>query len=488
MRRHLLLFINGKQYRVTGSDAFLMLSDFLRNKLGLPGTKVVCSEGDCGSCSVLCGRIESGDNSSATSLHYVPIDACILRMFQLDGCHLITVEGLKQEEALTPVQQAMVDCHGSQCGFCTPGFVITMTGILENLTEPSQNDFRRELTGNLCRCTGYAPILEAGQRSTEGDKKPLNHCFPPASMIEAFDRCGDEAIQIESLASTGSESQTVFIPTTLAAATNYLADHPAAKIVAGSTDLSVQINKRNFTAQHWIDLGRVTELNFVEVDESQIRAGARTTWSTLESITKQAIPQFYDVISRFGSPQIRNVGTIGGNIINASPIADSLPFLFVSDAKLEIAGDRGTRTVNINQFYHGYKQIDLQPGEILKQVVIPIPADDSDLRLYKVSRRRDMDISTFTAAIKLQRAGTTIKRAAIACGGVGPVVLRLPKTEQFLQNRELSLETMKLAGDLAVDEITPISDVRGGSQFRYQLTRNVLLKFFYQTCRSESAV
>jgi xanthine dehydrogenase small subunit len=192
------------------------------------------------------------------------------------------------------------------------------------------------------------------------------------------------------------------------------------------------------------------------------------------------VPEFAEIVSVFGSPQIRHIGTLGGNIINASPIADSLPFLFVLEAELELAGPAGRRRVNINQFYHGYKKFDLKPDELLTSICIPLPKTDELLRLFKVSRRRDLDIATFTAAIRMRLDGDTIREAALAYGAVGPTVLRLRRTAEFLIGRSFTEETMDAAGDVAIEEITPISDVRGSKDYRYQLARNVLLKFYHE--------
>lgn len=193
------------------------------------------------------------------------------------------------------------------------------------------------------------------------------------------------------------------------------------------------------------------------------------------------VPQFHHILTLFGAPQIRNVGTIGGNIANASPIADSLPFLFVCEADVELHGRDGERRVNINDFYLGYKQLDMQPGELIKRVHIPLPADDSLLRLHKVSRRRDLDIASFTAAILLHLDGGTIGSAAVAFGAVGPTVIRARNTEAFLTGRPFTEQTMWEAGDVAADEMSPLSDVRGEQALRWQLTRNVLVKLFHET-------
>ena len=474
MRDHILLFVNGQQHRIDDADAFLTLSDYLRKQLGLCGTKIVCSEGDCGSCSVLCGSVHE---RSAGIVKYVPIDSCIRFVYQLDGCNIVTVEGLAQEGKLNGVQQAMIDCHGSQCGFCTPGFVVAMTGILEDHDQPTECQWRRGLTGNLCRCTGYTPIVEAGIESSKNGSLKLNERFSAADFSATEDTAQDE-IKVEH--TNEGATQTVYSPTSIEQATQFLADNPDAKIVAGATDVGVQFNKGYCKSNVWIDLNRIASLKALSNTGHAIVAGACATWTDIEALIERQLPQFYDIVSVFGSPQIRNVGTIGGNIINASPIADSLPLMFVTDAELQLTDKDSTREVNVNDFYQGYKSFDLQKGELLTQVRIPLPDDGEILKLYKVSRRKDLDISTFTGAIRMKLSGDTIENVAIAYGAVGPVVLRLPQTEKFLTGRTLDLETMRLAGDLAVDEITPISDVRGGDEYRFQLARNVLLKFFHE--------
>ena len=474
MRDHILLFVNGKQNRIDGADAFRTLSDFLRGVLSLCGTKIVCSEGDCGSCSVLCGT----PDFEAKKFSYKPIDSCIRFVYQLDGCNIVTVEGLTDNEvqcgSLNGVQQSMIDCHGSQCGFCTPGFVMTMTGILEDTQQPTENQWRRGLTGNLCRCTGYSPIIDAGLKCEAQSSPPMNKCFEPAEMLKAIGGLASEEIKIE------SDSQTIYSPTSVDQAVAFLDQHPDAQVVAGATDVGVQFNKGYCDAKVWLDLNRVASLKTASNTGGAIVAGSGATWSDIETLIEEDLPQFHEILTWFGSPQIRNVGTIGGNIINASPIADSLPLMFVSDAELQLSGKGGTREVNINDFYQGYKKFDLRSGELLSQVRIPLPEDDEELRLYKISRRQDLDISSFTAAIKMKLSGSKIRSAAIAYGAVGPVVLRLPKTESFLVGKELDNKTMVAAGEIAVGEITPITDVRGGDEYRFQLARNVLLKFLHE--------
>ena len=530
-RDHIVLYLNGQRREVRGGDCFLSLSDYLRYRARLVGTKIVCSEGDCGSCTVLVGR------PAKDRFEYLPIDSCIRFMFQLDGVHVITVEGLKavadaetctfvgdsvaaetirrttiSESDLTPVQKALVDCHGSQCGFCTPGFVMAMTGVCEHANghAAAEADWRTALTGNLCRCTGYTSIISAAMQVDAAAMPKLNALYPPGPMLCGLAELQNDVLDLHRHDELGNRR--AFCPKTIDEAISFRAANPQAKIVAGATDVGVQLNKRVIEPAVFLDLNRVTELGGVEIIDGegsgklngelgsgdvlplnpvlspgerertrrQIVAGARATWSELLEQCRAEVPEFAEILSVFGSPQIRHVGTIGGNIINASPIADSLPFLFVMEAELELAGPSGRRRVNINDFYQGYKKFDLRADELLTRVIIPLPQANELLRLYKISRRRDLDISTFTAAIRIRLDGETIESAAIAYGAVGPTVLRLRKTEEFLQGRPFTEDTMAAAGDVAVGEITPIGDVRGSKDYRLQLARNVLLKFYHE--------
>jgi xanthine dehydrogenase small subunit len=481
---HLLLFVNGRRHEVRGQDAFLSLSDFLRRKHGLIGTKIVCSEGDCGACTVLIGRAstsvvglsEPGHNGQ---LVYRPVDSCIQFMFQLDSTHVVTVDGLGTETAPTAVQQAMIDCHGSQCGFCTPGFVVAMAGLLEDHDQLDDASLRCGLTGNLCRCTGYTSIMEAGARVDSSQHRRIESLYPSAPMLREFAQRQRRPIDV--VADWDGERHRVVSPPDLDGALRVLEVNPNATIIAGATDVGVRFNKTSTVPAAILDLNRVTELDGVAVENGELVCGARASWSALDELCEDLLPEFHKIIAVFGAPQIRHVGTIGGNIANASPIADSLPLLYVMDAVLELRSVNGTRRVPITEFYKGYKKLDLRPGELITKVRLPLPADGELLKLYKVSRRRDLDIASFTAAIRLRLDGETIAEAAIAFGAVGPTVIRARRTEEFLRGRTLDEDSMLQAGEVAVAEISPISDVRGAADYRYQLTRNILLKFYFES-------
>jgi xanthine dehydrogenase small subunit len=470
MRDYVLTYINGVRYEIRGSDARLSLSDFLRRRLGLVGTKIVCSEGDCGACSVLLGR------RSDDGIRYQAIDSCIVFLFQLDLMHIVTIEGLAKLGGLTAIQQAMIDCHGSQCGFCTPGFVMTMTGMVENGSAGHSDTLRDGLTGNLCRCTGYTAIIEAGMSASNQEQPRIAEIYPPIAMLAEFESHGSNCVEL-----SDGVGKTIYCPANLTSAINYLADHPSALIVSGATDIGVRVNKGLLLPDNLLDLSKLTQLTEIKLSDGKLIIGARASWTAIEATYRDLVPEFYHVLSLFGSPQIRNMGTIGGNIINASPIADSLPFLHIMNAELILESkSQGMRTVNINDFYSGYKKFDLKAGELLTSIHVPLPEAEDLLGLYKVSRRRDLDISSFTTAIRVRLNGNTISSALIAFGGVGPLVLRAARTESFLQGRAFCEATLREAGDLAAAEVAPISDVRGSADYRLQLTRNVLLKFFFE--------
>lgn len=484
MRDHLLVAINGTLHRVCGDDAFLTLSDYVRERHALTGTKVVCAEGDCGACSVLVGRRRRG------RFEYRVANSCILFLYQLDGAHVVTVEGLKQNGALNAVQRAMVDCFGSQCGFCTPGFVVAMTGLLEQCNGSgalSEDALRTGLSGNLCRCTGYVQIIEAGLAVDAAGVPRLNELYPDEQLDAMFaERNGSPAL-LETR--RFAEQLRVFVPRTVEEACEFKGREEAVTVVSGATDIGVQHNKGRVDPRTVLCLACVDELEGVSIEDHVMIAGGRASWGDVESAVRDVLPEFYEVLLRFGSPQIRTSGTVGGNLANASPIADSIPLYMVTETELELVGAGGSRRVNINDFYLGYKKYDLRGDELIARVITPLPKADGGevLRLYKVSRRKDLDISTFTAAIMMKLDGGTIEWARIAYGGVAPVVLRLRRTEEFVRGRELSEELMREAGQMAVEEIAPISDVRGSADYRMQLAANVLLKFYYETREHEES-
>ncbi len=469
MRDHVRFHLNGRPHAVRGGDAFAPLTDYVRNTCGLPGTKVVCAEGDCGACTVLVGRPDGG------GVKYLPVDSCIQFVYQLDGTHVVTVEGLPETgDDLHPVQKAMVECHGSQCGYCTPGFVMALAGWAEGGADADPAAVRTALTGNLCRCTGYLPILDAASAISR---------TPPARLADRPDApaLGKELATLTAEPLTVGDGRRTFVaPTTLADAVAFKAANPAAVLVSGGTELGVLRNKRGYDPDTLLSLARVPGLDRIEHDGDRLLIGANVTWSQIEREVAPLIPAFGPIVRRFGSPQIRNVGTLAGNVVNGSPIADSLPLLMVLDAEVEIAGPRGTRTRPLAGFYTGYKQKDLAADELLTRIVLPLPTPGDRLRLYKVSRRTDLDIATFGAAVRIREANGTIERAAVAYSGMAATVVRLPRTEAALAGGPFREATFRQAGTVARGEVSPLTDVRGGRDYRGELAANVLVKFFFE--------
>jgi xanthine dehydrogenase small subunit len=474
MRDWVLLYVNGKRHELRAEAALMPLADFLRTVARLTGTKIVCAEGDCGSCTVLIGRPVAGH------IEYRPVTSCIQYTAQLDGTHIITVEGLGSPERLHPVQQAMVDCHGAQCGYCTPGMVATLCELFERQPQPSRAETTRALVGNLCRCTGYDSILAATASVDGAAVQKLAELYPEGELLPVLKQAQKETVVIQ----TGN--QAVLKPGSFAEALRLRSQHPSSTILAGGTDLGVLWNKGKKTISQLLCIGHLDELQGMQqtVDVWSIRAA--TSLSDLEQAAGEVLPTFAEYLERFGSPPIRHAGTLGGNLANGSPIGDTIPVLMALDAEVELASVGGSRKINMSEFYSGYRQTVMRPDELIVAVHVPLPKRTDIFQLHKVSKRRDLDISTFAAAFWLGMQGNVIHSARIALGGVAATVVRLPKTEQSLSEQPLSETTMRRAAEIARQEISPISDVRGSAEYRSLLAENVFLKVARKAMKSIS--
>ena len=470
MRDHVLMFINGRPVRVSGPDVFLTLSDFLRRRQGLTGTKVVCAEGDCGSCAALIGRLHGN------TLLYAAVTSCIQLVLQLDGAHVVTIEGLRDGDELNPVQQSMVKCQGTQCGFCTPGFVVSMCDLLQGGKTLDTEIVRRGLVGNLCRCTGYDSILRAAQAVDPGAMKSMDAMYPPGPIVAELITAAGEEVSVE------AGARKFFKPTTIEAAVEFRAANPACSVIAGATDLGVVYNKRMKSIDVALSLGAITSLRAISCDGEALYVGAGATLAALERATLEHIPEFGHFLAYFGSPLIKNAGTLGGNIVTGSPIGDTIPALMALDAQVDLAGLAGTRRVPMSEFYSGYRTTVAKPDELVTRVRIPLVPPGEIFKLYKISRRKDLDISSFGAAIRMQREpGGAIRDIRIFYGGVGPMVLRMRRTEELLRGQMPTWERFEQASRVARDEVTPITDVRGSETYRRTLAANILMKFWHDT-------
>lgn len=473
MRDYILLYINGREHKVSGEMAFVPVTDYLRYELGLCGTKVVCAEGDCGACTVMLGRQEQGE------MVYKPINSCIQYICQLDCAHLVTVEGLKLNGKLNPVQNAMVECQGAQCGYCTPGFVVAMCSMFDEGKPLSACQIKDGLIGNLCRCTGYEAIVEAGLAVDLSHWEPVSKLYPANEMLKNFKEHLSQSIHIK------ADGKELFVPASVKDACRFKSENPQTVMITGGTDVSVNMNKRGLVPEILMATSNLPGLSEIvskqENGRTVLEIGARVSLKQLEDYISKINEEMKYILWVFGSPQIRHAGTLAGNIANASPIADTPPFLFIMDAEIEAMGVNGSRKIKMTEFYTGYKKLALQSDEMITRIFLPLPLKDEIVRLYKISRRQHLDISAFTAAIRLKVENRKIKTAAVSYGGVAAVILRMTAVEEFLIGKEFSLETCRQAGKLARSEITPLTDVRGSRDYRLTLAENIFSKFYHET-------
>ncbi len=470
-RNYVCLFLNGEEVQIAGSDAFLMLSEWLRKRRGLTGTKIVCAEGDCGACSVF--RAFGGKGGDR---QLVPVNSCITTVAQVDGCSIVTVEGLALQGEQSPVQKAMTACHGSQCGFCTPGFVVAMTSLFEGPDADKDKSRQRglnSLTGNLCRCTGYLPIVQAAE-SVQWDPK-----------FDLAPRWFNKTIQkrLGEVTRTGVElsadEKSFVAPVTLSDALRAMSRKSKIRprVLAAGTDLGVQSNKGRLGSQTFVSLHLIEELHQMKLHKGRLHVGARVTLEKLRLRCKEVAPEFAGLLNLFASPQIKNVATLIGNVANGSPIGDTLPWLMVSDAVVHtarlVSGRVKRRKIPFTELYKGYREMDLHVGEIITHIDMALPGKRSFTRALKASQRKDLDISAVGAACwmdlqTLSNGTRRIKECRLSFGGVAAIPLRMRSVERMFEGATLPVlsELKDEIHSKLQDEIEPISDVRGTAAWR----------------------
>ena len=552
MRDFVLIYLNGVRREIRGREALMMLADWLRKEAGLTGTKIVCAEGDCGSCTVLrafpdlAGQpnfkvganvgvqggvkvVENVGGVRATHidpLEFEAMNSCIVTVAQMDGSHIVTVEGMQCGDELSPAQVAMKQCYASQCGYCTPGFVMAISAMLEKhgdangaRTNVAGDSGGRAniashggavaaqhidakmaanyLTGNLCRCTGYAPIVEAALTVRATEKHSVAGRYSnPAAITDALNTA-TKSLLIE------HDGVKLFAPVSLREAVTFAAQNPGFKVLAAATDMGVQTNKGKPLPRVMLSLHLVNELYQAKQSRSGIVVGARVTLAQLRRLCETTAPELASFLNLFGSPQIKNVATLVGNIANASPIGDTLPFLLIADAVVHVAsrpGGKGPihkRKIKFTDLYVGYKKLALTPGEIITHVSFNATDSKELLRLYKVSQRKDMDISaisgafsmTMTGRVKSSAVNTTthagarktkspphVVSARIAYGGVAATPIRMPEIEAALVG-DFTMEKAQVVAHMIASAITPLSDVRGSAAYRRVTAAKLFMRY-----------
>ena len=494
--------LDGRIVEAQGKRRTTTVLDYLREDLQRTGTKEGCAEGDCGACVVLVGEL----NAAGTGVDYLPVNACIQLLPTLDGKSVKTIESLKQPDGtLHPVQQAMVDCHGSQCGYCTPGIVMSLAHVVQVVpgrgTPLSRTEIKDALSGNLCRCTGYRPIVDAAEQActTALATNPASLVMDSSAdvpLLKTIKRAthptysleGDIVVQPVVRTKKGSEFVS---PATLAEVADYLLKNPGTTLLAGSSEIGLQVNKQFARPDHICYLGNVAELKAITDTPKAWRMGAMVSLETVMSRVKDSLPDLAEVLRRFGSPPIRATATLAGNIANGSPIGDSMPCLMALGATLVLRRGDKTRTVALDAFYTGQKQTVLQPGEFIEAIELPKPVAGQVFRAHKVSKRFEQDISATCCALSFSLSGGKLKGVKLAYNGLAPSPCRAPKLEAVLEGKALA-DVCSAEGVAALDgaiaaSFTARDGLRATWAYRSLVARNLVLGFLEEAAPATAA-
>jgi len=484
--RPIRFFHRGAIVEIDGVAPTRTVLDWLREEARCIGTKEGCNEGDCGACTVVIGALpgeaQAGSPELVGGLRLTTTNACIQFLPTLDGKALFTVEDLKatrlhpaKEDELHPVQRAMVECDGSQCGFCTPGFVMSLWATYQHHhargTRPTRQQLADELSGNLCRCTGYRPILDAGERMFDLPAAPLDTA-PALAALEAMR--SDRTFRY---AAAGGE---LVAPKTIEAFAEERLANPEARLLAGSTDIGLWVNKMFRPLPSLLYIGDVDVLKRVEAKDGVLSIGAGASLEEAWRALAGRWPTLADVWLRFAGVPLRHAGTMGGNVANGSPIGDSAPVLMALDASLVLRQGERIRRVALADFYTGYMQSRLERGEFVQAIEVPLDSGN-EVRAYKISKRFDCDISAVCAGLAIGLDGEVVSAVRFAFGGMAATVKRAAQAEAVVLGQPWTEATLRDAQQALAGDFTPLSDMRASAAYRLQVAQNLLRRLWLET-------
>ena len=475
MRKHITFILNGEEQQVSNLAGDTTFLNWLRLSRKMTGSKEGCAEGDCGACTVVVAR---PDETGA--LHWRPVNACILFVGMLEGASVTTVEGLSTNwaapaQGMHPVQQAMVDCHGSQCGFCTPGFVMSLFAAWCNGAGLDEDTIDDVLAGNLCRCTGYRPIVEAGL-SLQNEVVPdfeQNRREQEAAMIAAI--AHSDTVML------GNDRNCFVAPARAAEFARSYMQTPDATIVSGATDVGLWVTKQNRLLPTMLWTGRVAGFDQIKIDTARLRFGPAVTHEQALTVIAPRWPEIAETMRRFGSAQVRATGTLCGNVANGSPIGDLPPMLMALGAEVELTHGNASRLIPLESFFVTYGQQDRAEGEFVSSVILP-SASLPTLRCYKLSKRFDQDISAVMGAFVISHVDGVITAARLAFGGMAGIPQRANTVEAYLVGKPLTTASFAHAAHLLPEDFSPLSDMRGSAAYRMQAASNLILKYGIDIC------